>query len=237
MVLQQVVAPKSNQSNQITPPVPPVGFSPFLRKHLHLELQEIAKKYGNVFQINAGGRTLIVLNGLDAIKEALCKQQDIFSARADFAVFKQPPQSQFLELKSGKPWEKHHSIVGQVIHNFAVSQSDTLEGWAIEEATNLGDLFLKFGNQPFDPDLYLPLGTLSFMQRLIFGRKGTGADIEEDPTFMATALTLKHIPKVLDAVKLEFIPKIWLPLFQFSHLKTLKNFIKNLTTLESYVTI
>jgi len=237
MVLQQ--AASTQKLNKVAPPGPPalpfVGILPFLGKHLHLELNHLAKKYGNIFQIRVGGRTLVVLNGLETIKEALVKQQDSFNARADFDVFQQPPQSQFLELKSGESWRKHHSIVAQVMHTFVVCKTDTLESWALEEAADLANIFLKFGNQPFDPDLYLPLATLSFMQRLIFDKRGTVEDIEEDIAFVTTAHNLKHIPKVLDAVKLEFMPEFWKPIFRLSRWKILKKFLKGITSLEQYV--
>ena len=236
MVLQQ---PISTRSPDLGFPPPPnltsMGFVPFIGKHLHRELERLAKKYGNIFQLRVGKRNLIVLNGLDAIDAALVKQQDIFNARADFEVFQQPPQSQFLELKSGEPWQKHHSIVGQVIHSFAVAKSDTLESWAIEEAANLADMFLKFGNRPFDPDLYLPLATLSFMQRLIFSKQVSGKELEKDRAFVTTARNLKYIPKVLEAVKLEYIPAIGQPIFKLSRFKTVRNFLKGLTALENYV--
>ena len=227
------------QLNKVDPPgasiLPFVGILPFLGKHLHLELFKLAKKYGSIFQLRIGGRTLVVLNGLETIKEALVKQQDSFNGRADFDVFQQPPQSQFLELKSGESWKRHHSILGKVIHTFAVCKSDTLEAWAIEEAADLANVLVNSGGQPLDPDLYLPQASLSFIQRLIFGKKGTGEDVKNDAEFAATARTLKHIPKVLDAVKLEFIPKICQPIFKFSRLKVLQTFLTGLTALEKYV--
>lgn len=227
------------QLNKLDPPglptLPFVGMLPFLGKHLHLELLKLAKKYGNIFQLRVGNRTLVVLSGLEVIKQALVKQQDHFNTRADFDVFQQQPQSNFLELKSGEAWKKHHSIVGQVMHTFAVCKSDALESWAIEEAADLAKIFVSSSGQPFDPDLYLPRATLSFMQRLIFNTKGTIEDFEGNTAFDLTARNLKHIPKVLEGVKLEFIPKIWQPIFKLSRKKTIQNFLKGLTTLENYV--
>ena len=239
MISQQSASIQLNKINQLVPSGPPalpfIGIFPFLGKHLHLELTQLAKRHGNIFQMRVGARTLVVLNGLETIKEALVKRHENFNARADFAVFQQPPQSHFLELKSGEPWRRHHSIVGKVIHTFAVCKSDTLERWVLEEAADLANTFLKFDGQSFDPDLYLPLATLSFMQRLIFGKRGAVGDLEEDTTFVVTARNLKHIPKVLDAVKSEFIPRIWQPLFRLSRKKVLQNFLKGLTSLEHYV--
>ncbi len=120
----------STQLNEIAHPKPPtvplVGMRPLLGKHLHLALNQLAKKYGNIFQIRVGAKTLVVLSGLETIKEALVKQQDSFNARADFDIFQQPPQSQFLELKSGDSWRKHHSILGQAMHTFVVGGTGLL---------------------------------------------------------------------------------------------------------------
>ena len=239
MVLQQAADLQLNKINKIAPPGPPalpfVGMLPFFSKHLHLELHQLAKKYGNIFQLRVGGRTVVVLNGVETIKQALVKQADSFNARANFDVFQMRPQSLFVELKSGKSWERQHSIIGQVMHNFVVSKSDALESWLIEEATNLTNIFLKLDQQPFDPDLYLPLATLNFMQRLIFSKRGTFEELEKDTEFINLARNLNNIPKVIDAIKLELFPKIWQPLFKLFRLTTLKTFIGSVGALEQYV--
>lgn len=124
MVLQQSASSieELNKTNRLPPPGPPglpfVGMLPFLGKHLHLELNQLTAKYGNIFQLHVGGRKLLVLSGLETIKEALVKQQEKFNARADFGVYKLPPQCTMLELKSGEAWKKHHEIVTQVMHTF-----------------------------------------------------------------------------------------------------------------------
>jgi Cytochrome P450 len=103
MIIQQLAY---LENNQIPPPGPPAlsfaGMLPFWGTHLHLKLNRLAEKYGSVLQIETGGRKVVVLSGIETIKEALVKQQDNFNIRADLEIFKQPPQSHFLELKSGK---------------------------------------------------------------------------------------------------------------------------------------
>lgn len=233
MVLQQSVPIQSNKFAIPGPPALPfVSVLPLLSKHLHLELSQLAKKYGNIFQLRInGGRKLVVLNGLETIKEALVKQQDNFKARADFEVFRSEPQSHFLELKSGETWKKHRSIVGQVIHTFVVSKSEVLESWVLEEAEDLANTFLKFDGQPFNPDLYLPLASLGFMQRLLFSKKGSAEDLE----FVETARNIHHLPKFLDLFRLEFIPKIWRPIYLLPRWRRIQNFIRSVTRLENYV--
>ncbi len=233
MVLQQSV---SIQSNKFAIPGPPAfpffDVLPLLSKHLHIEFYRLSKQCGNILQLRIpGGKKLVVLNGLETIKEALVKQQDNFNARADFEVFRSEPQSHFLELKSGETWKKHRSIVGKVVHTFIGSKSEALESWVLEEAEDLANIFLKFGGQPFNPDLYLPLASLSFMQRLIFDKRGTVEDLE----FVETARNIHHLPKLLDLIRLEFIPKIWQPIYLLPRWKRIQKFIKSVTLLENYV--
>ncbi|MDJ0634863.1 MAG: cytochrome P450 [Xenococcaceae cyanobacterium MO_188.B29] len=243
MVLQQsapVQLNKINKINKIAPPGPPnfplVGMLPFLGKHLHRELHKLAKKYGNVYQLNVGGRNLIVLNGLEVIKEALVKKQHSFNSRADFDIYQQQPQCTMLELKSGEFWEKHHEIVIQVMHTFFAGKSDLHESWVLEEATDLANIFINSGSQAFDPNFYLPLATLSFMQRLMFSQRGSLDDSEENTDFVATAHILSKIPPgTLDVTKLVIIPPIWRPILMLSRWKSLLSFPKAVTAMGDYV--
>ncbi|MFB2771975.1 cytochrome P450, partial [Pelatocladus sp. BLCC-F211] len=240
MVSQQSVSIQVDKINKIAPPglpkFPFVGMSPFLSKHLHVALSQLAKKYGNIFQIHVGARTLVVLNGLETIKEALVKQQDSFNARADFNLYQQPPQCHFLEMKSGERWRKHRSIVSQVMHTFVVSKSGILENWALEEAVDLANIFVNSSSQPFDPNLYLPLGTLSFIQRLLFNKRGSLDTPEKDTDFIATARSIINLNKgAANLTKLAIIPTIWRPILMISCWKSLRNFVKTGATIERYL--
>ncbi|MGK7894096.1 MAG: cytochrome P450, partial [Xenococcus sp. (in: cyanobacteria)] len=229
-----------NKVNKIAPPGPPalpfVGMLPFLGKHLHLELHQLAKKYGNIFQLRVGGRKLIVLSGLETIKQALVKQQDSFNARAEFDIYQQPPQCTMLELKSGEFWEKHHDAIIPVMHTFLGCKSDLHQSWVLEEAADLANIFINSAGQSFDPNFYLPLATLSFMQRLMFSRRGSLDDSEENTDFVAIAHILSKIPPgTLDVTKIAIFPAIWRPLFILSRWKSLRNFAKAVTAMGDYV--
>ncbi len=239
MILQQSASIQFNNSSNILPPgprdLPFVSMLPFFSKSLHIELHKLGKKYGSIFQLSVGGKRLIVLNSLETVKEALLKQSIFFNARADFDIFKQPPQRDFLELKSGENWEKHHSIVGKAMHTFVVNQSDTIESWALEQAEDLVNTLLKSGSKPVDPDLYVPLATSNFIQRLIFNKTGSIEDVRKDTTFTKYAYNLRYIPCVVEGIKLEFVPKFWQLIFKLSRFKIVPKFLNALAALENYV--
>ncbi|NER79142.1 MAG: cytochrome P450 [Leptolyngbya sp. SIO1D8] len=233
MVLQQV-AP--SQFNKITHPQPPrvslVDMCPFLRRHLHIALNQLAEQYGNIFQIRVGFRNFVVLNGFETLKEALVKQQDIFNAKADFDIFQLKPQSEFMELKSGDCWKKHHDIVVKVMHTFLAGKSEVYESWITEEAEKLANIFLGYKNQSFLPDLHISAANLSFIQRLVFSKRGSA----DDEDLVKTASYLRTIPNgLLNGIILDVLPKIWQPIFGFLHQDSLKAFVRSLAVIDSYV--
>lgn len=237
MVLQQSV---SSPLNKISPPgptaLPFVSTLPFLSKYLHIELNKLAKKYGNIYQLRVGRRNFVVLNGLETIKEALIKQKDSFNGRADFKIYQLPPQRYFMEQKSGEPWKRHRSIVGQVIHTLIVDKADMIETWVLEEAADLADVFVNTDGQPFDPDLYVPRATLSFIQRLIFGKRGSINDPQEDPDFVGTAYSGKKLNKgAAGLTKLQLSPPIWQPIVFLSCFRPLLAFGLSAPLLERYL--
>ncbi len=238
MVLQQPVA--STELKKIAPPGPPalplVGSLPFLPKYSHFEFHKLAKKYGNICQLHVGDRNVIVLSDLDILKEALVKQQDVFKDRADFDIFKEPPQSSFMEFKSGEFWKKHRDVVSQVMHNYFAGKSDTIEDWAIEEAEDLANLCLGLGGQPFKPRSYLPLALLSFMQRIMFGQKGSLKDSEENTDFVEAAHSVMVLSKAgMPSTKLSLVPTILHPFILVPNLKQLLKVAKASGAIVNYV--
>jgi len=69
--------------------LPIVGSLPFIMGDLREVMTEMNKKYGDIFIIYVGSESIVVLNGLDTIKEALIQNEKLFDGRS---------QKQFQEL-------------------------------------------------------------------------------------------------------------------------------------------
>ena len=224
------------QSSEITHRQAPMVSLPdmliFSRKQLHLALNQLAKKYGNIFQIRVGSRNFLVLNGVETLKEALVKQQDTFNAKADFNVFQLKPQVDFLELKNGECWKKHHNIVMQVMQTFWNGKSELHESWVTDEAEKLISVLLGYSGQPVEISNHVSIATLSFMQRLVFDKEGS----TEDADLVRTATALRTIPNgLLTGIILDVIPGFWQPIFGFLNQNTLKRFVGSLGEMDSYL--
>lgn len=226
----------STQSNKLMLPGPPglpiVGNLPFLGKYIHLTLFKLAKEYGNVFQIRLGTRTMVVLNGLEILTETLMKQQETFSARANFNTLGIPADGGLMEPKSGEPWRRHRGIAAKAMHTFVVSRSDLVERYLLEESAELANVFLNYGGQPFDPDMPMALAVGSIIHRLLFGKRGT----PEDPDFVATATGLKDFPSATNvSMVTELVPTILAPAVRVLYRKSFQNFHNVLDSIDKLI--
>ena len=68
--------------------LPIVGYLPFLGGQMNLTLDRLAKRYGNVFQLQLGSRKVVVISGQETIRKALLNNVTVFAGRPDFYTFK-----------------------------------------------------------------------------------------------------------------------------------------------------
>ena len=63
---------------------PLLGYYPFLSSKPYLDYAKLAKRYGNVFSYRTvGGKLVVVLNGIDLIKEVLVNRAEEFIGRIE----------------------------------------------------------------------------------------------------------------------------------------------------------
>ncbi|KAM7337511.1 hypothetical protein ACRRTK_003630 [Alexandromys fortis] len=85
---------------------PIIGHILTLGKNPHLSLTKLSKQYGDVLQICIGSTPVVVLSGLDTIRQALVKQGDDFKGRPDLYSFNFISNGQIMAFKqdSGSVW-------------------------------------------------------------------------------------------------------------------------------------
>lgn len=162
---------------------PLIGNAAQLGKAPHLYFARMAKKYGDVFQIQLGARSVVVLNG-GAIREALVKKGPEFAGRPDFASFKYVSSGNSLAFNTVSDWWKIHRKVAQsTVRMFSSGNEQTkkaFEHHVTSELRELVQLFVRKTAQQryFQPLAYLVVSTANVMSAVCFGKRYSYEDAE-----------------------------------------------------------
>lgn len=162
---------------------PVIGNAAQMGNAPHLYFARMAKKYGDVFQIKLGCRTVVVLNG-DSIKQALVKQGPEFAGRPDFTSFQYIANGDSLAFGTVTDWWKMHRKVAQsTVRMFSTGNPQTkktFEHHVLCEVKELLQLFVgkTKAHQYFQPMTYLVVSTANIMSAVCFGKRYSYEDEE-----------------------------------------------------------
>ncbi|NWY05582.1 CP1A5 protein, partial [Nothoprocta ornata] len=152
-----------------------------LRKDPHLVLTRLSQHYGDVMEIRIGTRPVLVLSGLDTIKQALVKQGEDFMGRPDLHSFRFVTDGQSLAFSPeiGEVWKARRKLAQNALKTFSISPSLTssstclLEEHVSKEADYLVTKFLQLMEEQksFDPYRYLVVSVANVICAICFGRR------------------------------------------------------------------
>lgn len=162
---------------------PLIGNAAQLGQAPHLYFTRMAQRFGNVFQIKLGSRTVVVLNG-DAIKQALVKKGLEFAGRPDFTSFKYISNGNSLAFGTVTDWWKLHRRVAQsTVRMFSTGNLQTKKTFERHLTCEVRELLhLLVGKtkeqQYFQPMNYLVVSTANVISAVCFGKRYSYEDEE-----------------------------------------------------------
>ncbi|WP_250462949.1 cytochrome P450 [Microbulbifer litoralis] len=206
------------------------NISPFISDKMHLKLRSLSKKYGDVFQVNMAGEKWVILTSYQSTWDALVNQEGLLVDRAAMPAFRLPPVGYFMETKSGDHWIKHRGLFLDSIKEYFSGRWSEIGEWLYEETERLSDYMESEEGNAFDPNNYITLTNLSFIQRMMFGERYFEGD---DNDFDGSVLT--YLPNgFIHTVRYGYVPKI-LHMFYLSRKKTIVDFRDGINKLADYV--
>ncbi|NXR53671.1 CP1A4 protein, partial [Hippolais icterina] len=159
-----------------------------LRKDAHLALTRLSRRYGDVMEVRIGTRPVLVLSGLDTIRQALVKQGEDFMGRPDLYSFHYVSNGQSLAFSpdSGEVWKALRKLAQSALKSFSIAPSPTssssclLEEHVSKEAEYLVSKFLQLMEEEkrFDLTQYLNVSVANVICAMCFGKRYEHEDQE-----------------------------------------------------------
>ncbi|XP_004611901.1 cytochrome P450 1A1 [Sorex araneus] len=160
---------------------PLLGHALMLRKNPHLVLSKLSQCYGDVMEIRIGSIPVVVLSGLDTIRQALVRQADDFKGRPDLYSFTfiSNGESMTFNPDSGPVWAARRRLAQNALKSFAIASDPTsssscyLEEHVSKEAQYLIDKFQELMAETghFDPYRYIVVSVANVICAICFGRR------------------------------------------------------------------
>lgn len=210
---------------------PLLGHILTLGKNPHLVLSRLSQCYGDVLEIRIGCTPVLVLSGLDTIRQALVRQGDDFKGRPDLYSFTfiSDGQSMTFNPDSGPVWAARRRLAQNAMKSFSIASDPTsssscyLEEHVSKEAEALiskfQELMATVGH--FDPYRYVVVSVANVICAMCFGQRYDHDDQE--------LLSLVNLSNEFGEVAASGNPADFLPILRYlpnSALNTFKDLNK-----------
>ena len=141
-----------------------------LGKDPHLDFTKMAQKYGDVFSLMLGNRLVVVLNGVNAIQEAIIKHSKAFAGRPQLHTFQiaNPYGNNLTVTDYSTQWRLSRKMSVSAIHNFA-KNTEALGEKLLQESQRLIHCFKQQTGKPVVALRPLKYATANIILNALFG--------------------------------------------------------------------
>ncbi|KAM3931020.1 cytochrome P450 2K6-like [Leptodactylus fuscus] len=194
----------------------------------HLTFLQFAKKYGPVFRVQMGMKTMVVLAGYETVKEALVNNAEVFGERGLLKIFTSMDKGMGVTFSQGENSKIMRRFAISTLRDFGMGKS-IIEEKIIEECSHLTNYFASFKGEPFEDFMILRAAVANIIVSILIRIR-----MDYDDSQFRRLLHLEH-----DNVRLLATPMVLLynmfPFFGMlpgSH----KTIVKNVEELCDFIT-
>lgn len=149
---------------------PIVGYLPKLGDRPFVTMWNLSRQYGDAFQIRMGSHEVLVLNGIEMLREAFVRQGKIFSGRPNFASFQELSRGKSITFQPYSPsWRIHNKLAMRALHSFVSSKNRPIDGLVTRNALRLVEQLTERSGTPLDAYELIEDSILRVIYVLCFG--------------------------------------------------------------------
>uniref|UniRef100_A0A673AL93 Cytochrome P450, family 2, subfamily AE, polypeptide 1 n=1 Tax=Sphaeramia orbicularis TaxID=375764 RepID=A0A673AL93_9TELE len=154
------------------PPALPIVGNIFTLDHkrTHESMTELAGRYGDVYSMRMGQRWVVVLNGFEAVTQALVTQGDSFSDRPSIPLYDDIFHGLGVILSNGHMWKQQRRFALSTLKYFGFGKK-SLEPMILEEFTYVAKEISAYKGKPFNPHLIVNNTVANIICLLVFGHR------------------------------------------------------------------
>ncbi|XP_069114786.1 cytochrome P450 2B5-like [Argopecten irradians] len=159
------------------PPGPPgypiIGSLPLLRRRgsrPYVIFRDLRAEFGDVFSVRVGRSLLVVINGIDALKEAFIKRAEDFSDRPDTFRSSVVLKRNGIAQSSGQHWKLTRTFALSTLREFGFGKR-SLEARVMEEIRVFLEVLEDQKGKIYDPKDCIQLSISNIICNIVFGKR------------------------------------------------------------------
>uniref|UniRef100_A0A3P8YEN3 Cytochrome P450, family 2, subfamily X, polypeptide 9 n=1 Tax=Esox lucius TaxID=8010 RepID=A0A3P8YEN3_ESOLU len=155
------------------------------------DLERLKRRYGNVFSLYVGTQPVVILNGLEAIREALVTRAMEYGGRPNHIMISHVLQGKGVILANyGSSWREHRRFTLTTLRNFGLGKR-SMEERILGEVTHICKELESSAGDLIDPQNLFHLAASNIICSLIFGERFS----YDDPIFLTLIQWLQDLTK------------------------------------------
>ncbi|KAG5849399.1 hypothetical protein ANANG_G00109980 [Anguilla anguilla] len=157
------------------------------------DLRKLSERYGKVYSIYIGSMPAVVLNGLQAMKEALVTQSVEFAGRPEDLMVNHLSESKGIVLTNGAMWKEHRRFALTTLRNFGLGKR-SMEERILGEISYIASHLENNAGKAIDSQILFHTASFNIICTVLFGTRYK----HEDEFLQSTIRRITEITKILN---------------------------------------
>ncbi|XP_035272682.1 cytochrome P450 2F5-like isoform X2 [Anguilla anguilla] len=134
------------------------------------DLRKLSERYGKVYSIYIGSKPAVVLNGLQAMKEALVTQSVEFAGRPQDLMVNHLTEDKGVVLTNGPMWKEHRRFTLTTLRNFGLGKR-SMEERILGEISYIASHLENNAGKAIDSQILFHKASFNIICTVLFGTR------------------------------------------------------------------